>query len=160
MEWSVTGGQMSDLVTFNCFSFSSWPTYLFAKGYVPSTVRNMLKNVVMFLRHTENTFHKASKLREKDFRGLHYELKRIVADVQKKVVVHQQKVLRRKTGKCFQSLPVWYCLLSENQIVHPLYFLSKYMHVTLFFTDNQLLAADEKQFMMTARKRIPELFGK
>nr|XP_046238930.1 uncharacterized protein LOC124055955 [Scatophagus argus] len=98
-----------------------WPTYLSQKGYAPSTITNMLKNVVVFLKHTENAFHTASKLRDKDFRALQYELKRIVADIRKKVVVHQQKVLRHKT-------------------------------------DNQLLGAQEKQFMKTARKKIPALF--
>ncbi|XP_078019778.1 uncharacterized protein LOC144459464 [Epinephelus lanceolatus] len=74
-----------------------WPAHLFQKGYAPTTVKNMLTNVVMFLRHTENSFEKASKLKKKDFATLQYEIKRIMADVQKKMVVHRQKVLRHKT---------------------------------------------------------------
>ncbi|KAA8577826.1 hypothetical protein FQN60_018724 [Etheostoma spectabile] len=82
----------------------------------------MLNNVILFFKHVESSFLKQSKLKKKkkDFLTLHYELKRIVSDVQKKLVVHRQKVLRHKT-------------------------------------DNQLTASQEKNFMVIAKKKIPDL---
>ncbi|XP_049456923.1 uncharacterized protein LOC125903812, partial [Epinephelus fuscoguttatus] len=68
-----------------------------SEGLCTHDSQNMMTNVVMFLRHTESSFEKASKLKKKDFATLQYEIKRIMADVQKKMVVHRQKVLRHKT---------------------------------------------------------------
>ncbi|XP_042361649.1 uncharacterized protein LOC121957188 isoform X3 [Plectropomus leopardus] len=75
----------------------AWPTYLTHKGYAPTSIKNMLNNVTMFLKHIENSYQKASKIKQKDFTQLHYEIKRIASEVQRKVVVHGQKVLSRKT---------------------------------------------------------------
>lgn len=72
--------------------------YLLQKGYAPTSVRNMLANIVMFFKHIEASFQSDSKLKQRDFRKFFYEMKRIQADVQKKEVVHWQKVLLRKTG--------------------------------------------------------------
>ncbi|KAA8578271.1 hypothetical protein FQN60_010573 [Etheostoma spectabile] len=80
----------------------------------------MLNNVILFFKHVESSFLKQSKLKKKDFLTLHYELKRIVSDVQKNLVVHRQKVLRHKT-------------------------------------DNQLTASQEENFMVIAKRKIPDL---
>lgn len=88
----------------HCFTFlHRWPLYLANKGYAPTSVKNMLNNVWQFLKHVNTSFLRESKLRDKDFTKLFYELKRIQSEVTRKVVVHRQGVLRRKTGKYLHS---------------------------------------------------------
>ncbi|XP_038550420.1 uncharacterized protein LOC119891063, partial [Micropterus salmoides] len=74
-----------------------WPTYLVQKGYAPSSMKNMLTNVIMFFKHIENSFLTQSKLKQNEINKILYELKRIQAEIQRTLVVHRQKVLRRKT---------------------------------------------------------------
>ena len=69
------------------------------KGYLPSTMKNMITNVIMFFKHIEISFLGPSKLKQNEIQKIVYELKRIQAEVQKTLVVHRQKVLRKKSGK-------------------------------------------------------------
>lgn len=63
-----------------------------------------MTNVIMFFTHIENSFLDKSKLKQKECKKILYELKRIQAEDQRTLVVHQQKGLRRKTGKFYQGL--------------------------------------------------------
>lgn len=93
-----TRGEISLLVpTFFC----SWPLYLAEKGYLPTTVRNMMTNVTLFIRHMKCSFQAVSKVRSPDFNKLLYELKMLQMNVHKHVVVHRQKVMKKKTGNSF-----------------------------------------------------------
>ncbi|XP_041667506.1 uncharacterized protein LOC121525531 isoform X2 [Cheilinus undulatus] len=74
-----------------------WPAYLTKKGYSPTTVKNMLHNVASFFNHVENCFMSQSRLKHKDLVAMRYELKSLQSDVQRQVVVHRQKVLKKKS---------------------------------------------------------------
>lgn len=95
-------------------SFHSLPTYLDKKGYAPTTIKNMLNSVTLFVKHIKNSFLSVSKIRSKDINKLVYEIKRLTSDVQRKVLVHRQKVLRKKTGKQCPCLSVWQYILSKK----------------------------------------------
>ncbi|KAM3619424.1 uncharacterized protein V6R79_007896 [Siganus canaliculatus] len=75
--------------------------YLAQKGYAPTTVKNMMNNVILFIKHVECNFRSASKLKVADFQKLQYEMKTLQSELHKHVVVHRQKVLKKKT----QALP-------------------------------------------------------
>ncbi|KAM3619972.1 uncharacterized protein V6R79_016567 [Siganus canaliculatus] len=79
----------------------TWPLYLAQKGYAPTTVKNMMNNVILFIKHVECNFRSASKLKVADFQKLQYEMKTLQSELHKHVVVHRQKVLKKKT----QALP-------------------------------------------------------
>ncbi|MEQ2257733.1 hypothetical protein ILYODFUR_037805, partial [Ilyodon furcidens] len=74
-----------------------FPHYMTNKGYAPTTIKNMLCSVVLFLKHVESSFQKESKLSQKQLSKILYEIKRLQSDVVKKVTVHRQKVLHKKT---------------------------------------------------------------
>lgn len=85
-------------------SSRSYPAYLKSKGYVPTTIKNMVINVVSFYKHVEHAFLKLSKLKTEDFGRVLYELKRLQAEIRRDVVVRQQRVKQKKTGElclCF-----------------------------------------------------------
>lgn len=85
----------------DCFTFfDRWPTYLTTKGYAATTIKNMLLSVFGFVKHVGNSFMKESRLKARCIEKLQYELKRVMAEVTKKVVIHRQHVLRQKSGKC------------------------------------------------------------
>lgn len=67
----------------------------------------MLNSVTLFVKHIQNSFLSISKIRSKDAEKLVYELKRLTSDIQRNVLVHRQKVLRKKTGKHCSCLSVW-----------------------------------------------------
>ncbi|GLD45488.1 uncharacterized protein AKAME5_000000100, partial [Lates japonicus] len=73
-----------------------WPLYLANKGYAPTSIECMLRNVKEFLKRVENSFRKDGKLNENDFSKLAHELKRLQAEVAKEVTVHWRGVLCRK----------------------------------------------------------------
>ncbi|KAI3357061.1 hypothetical protein L3Q82_015444, partial [Scortum barcoo] len=75
-----------------------WPLYLAQKGYVPTTVRNMMTNTILFIKHMQCSFQAVSKLRVSDFNKLLYELKMLQSNVHKHVVVHWQKVKKKKSA--------------------------------------------------------------
>ncbi|KAM3585381.1 uncharacterized protein V6R79_016410 [Siganus canaliculatus] len=79
----------------------TWPLYLAQKGYAPTTVKNMMNNVILFIKHVECNFRSASKLKVADFQKLQYEMMTLQSELHKHVVVHRQKVLKKKT----QALP-------------------------------------------------------
>ncbi|KAM3619670.1 uncharacterized protein V6R79_011633 [Siganus canaliculatus] len=75
----------------------TWPLYLAQKGYAPTTVKNMMNNVILFIKHVECNFRSASKLKVADFQKLQYVMKTLQSELHKHVVVHRQKVLKKKT---------------------------------------------------------------
>lgn len=73
----------------------------------------MIDNVVLFLKHLETKFLSETKLKHDDYQALKYELRRLVSDVHRGVAVHQQKVLRKKTGmEIFQIYLFIYVIFS------------------------------------------------
>ena len=62
-------------------------------------MKNMMTNVIMFLKHIEISFLGQCKHKQNELQKILYELKRIQAEVKKTLVVHRQKVLRHKSGK-------------------------------------------------------------
>ncbi|XP_060936784.1 uncharacterized protein LOC133013759 [Limanda limanda] len=80
-----------------------WPLYLTEKGYLPTTVRNMMTNVTLFIRHMKCSFQAVSKVRSSDFDKLLYELKMLQMNVHKHVVVHRQKVMKKKTVQLLEA---------------------------------------------------------
>lgn len=116
--------------------------YLQKKGYVATTVRNMLNNAVGFIRHIQCSFASESKLRSADFPKLLYEFKLLMANVHKSVVVHRQKVTKKKTG----NVLFLYCVIVVFIFCHlkswdfePL----KSVACDTVFTDEQLEARNE-----------------
>ncbi|KAE8277833.1 hypothetical protein D5F01_LYC24132 [Larimichthys crocea] len=75
----------------------TYPVYLAQKGYVPTTVRNMLTNITQFIKHVKCSFQTASKVKSTDLDKIIYELKTLQGNVHKHVVVHRQKVVKKKT---------------------------------------------------------------
>ncbi|KAI3356667.1 hypothetical protein L3Q82_003302 [Scortum barcoo] len=76
-----------------------WPLYLAQKGYVPTTVRNMMTNTILFIKHMQCSFQAVGKLRVSDFNKLLYELKMLQSNVHKHVVIHRQKVKKKKSDQ-------------------------------------------------------------
>lgn len=70
-----------------------------SKGYMPTTIRNMIINVVNFYKQVEHAFLKPSKLKSEDITPVLYALKRLLAEIHKDVVVSHQKVKHRKTSE-------------------------------------------------------------
>lgn len=52
----------------------------------------MMNNVKQFIKHVQCSFAAESKLLPADFPKILYELKQLLANVHKKVVIHRQKV--------------------------------------------------------------------
>ncbi|CAL9694046.1 unnamed protein product [Knipowitschia caucasica] len=77
-----------------------YPTYLGQKGYKSTTMKNMITNVIMFLRHVSKRFPRQTRLRPAEASNIEYELQRI----QREVLVHRQKVLKKQSGKAFPVL--------------------------------------------------------
>ncbi|TKS64996.1 hypothetical protein D9C73_027526 [Collichthys lucidus] len=75
----------------------TYPVYLAQKGYVPTTVRNMLTNITLFIKHVKCSFQAASKVKSTDLDKIIYEIKTLQGNVHKHVVVHRQKVVKKKT---------------------------------------------------------------
>ncbi|KAK5605275.1 hypothetical protein CRENBAI_017077 [Crenichthys baileyi] len=67
----------------------SFPQYMANKGYAPTTIKNMLCSVVLFLKHVELSFQKDSKLSQKQLSKILYEIKRLQSHVMKKVDEHK-----------------------------------------------------------------------
>lgn len=74
-----TRGELSSLVpvTFFC----RWPLYLTQKGYVPTTVRNMMTNVMLFIKHRQCSFPIVAKLGQTGFQKVIYELEQLQSNV-------------------------------------------------------------------------------
>uniref|UniRef100_A0AAV2JPX7 Uncharacterized protein n=1 Tax=Knipowitschia caucasica TaxID=637954 RepID=A0AAV2JPX7_KNICA len=75
-----------------------YPTYLAQKGYKSTTIKNMMTNVIMFLRHVGKRFPRKTCLRPAEAKNIEYELQRIQRDIQREVLVHRQKILRKKSA--------------------------------------------------------------
>uniref|UniRef100_A0AAV2M9Q2 Uncharacterized protein n=1 Tax=Knipowitschia caucasica TaxID=637954 RepID=A0AAV2M9Q2_KNICA len=75
-----------------------YPTYLVTKGYKSTTIKNMITNVIMFLRHVSKRFPRQTRLRPAEASNLEYELQRIQRDIAREVLVHKQKVLKKKSA--------------------------------------------------------------
>uniref|UniRef100_A0AAV2LDJ9 Uncharacterized protein n=1 Tax=Knipowitschia caucasica TaxID=637954 RepID=A0AAV2LDJ9_KNICA len=75
-----------------------YPTYLVTKGYKSTTIKNMITNVIMFLRHVSKRFPRQTRLRPAEASNIEYELQRIQRDIAREVLVHRQKVLKKKSG--------------------------------------------------------------
>uniref|UniRef100_A0AAV2JRN4 Uncharacterized protein n=1 Tax=Knipowitschia caucasica TaxID=637954 RepID=A0AAV2JRN4_KNICA len=75
-----------------------YPTYLVNKGYKSTTIKNMITNVIMFLRHVSKRFPRQTRLRPAEASNIEYELQRIQRDIQREVLVHRQKVLKKKSA--------------------------------------------------------------
>uniref|UniRef100_A0AAV2MG99 Uncharacterized protein n=1 Tax=Knipowitschia caucasica TaxID=637954 RepID=A0AAV2MG99_KNICA len=54
-----------------------YPTYLVNKGYKSTTIKNMITNVIMFLRHVSKRFPRQTRLRPAEASNIEYELQRI-----------------------------------------------------------------------------------
>uniref|UniRef100_A0AAV2JUB8 Uncharacterized protein n=1 Tax=Knipowitschia caucasica TaxID=637954 RepID=A0AAV2JUB8_KNICA len=75
-----------------------YPTYLVQKGYKSTTIKNMMTNIIMFLRHVGKRFPRKTGLRPAEAQNIEYELQRIQRDIQREVLVHRQKILRKKSA--------------------------------------------------------------
>lgn len=74
-----------------------FPAHLSEQGYVPSTIKNVLHHLTAFLRHLSSNAELRGSLDDDDIRCMEYELKRLKSDVQRRLLVHRQKVLQAKT---------------------------------------------------------------
>uniref|UniRef100_A0AAV2JPQ8 C2H2-type domain-containing protein n=1 Tax=Knipowitschia caucasica TaxID=637954 RepID=A0AAV2JPQ8_KNICA len=75
-----------------------YPTYLAQKGYKSTTIKNMMTNIIMFLRDVGKRFPRKTRLRPAEAKNIEYELQRIQRDIQREVLVHRQKVLKKKSA--------------------------------------------------------------
>ncbi|XP_071319573.1 uncharacterized protein [Trachinotus anak] len=80
-----------------------YPSYLKNKGYMPTTIRNMMINIVSLYNHVKNVFLEESRLKVEDIDRVLYELTRLQAEVRRDVVVRQQRVKRLKTNNQLDS---------------------------------------------------------
>lgn len=117
----------------------------------------MMNNVVGFIRHVQSSFTRESKLRSSDFPKLLYELKQLMAGVHETVVIHRQKVTKKKTSNVLYL----YCVVFtschvKSCDVEPLTWVA----CDTVFTDEQLEASNEVKFLQSAKQKIPQLLGK
>ncbi|KAI3363993.1 hypothetical protein L3Q82_001604 [Scortum barcoo] len=82
-----------------------YPTFLKEKGYMPTTIKNMMINVTQLYKHIDHSFQQCSRLTGADINRVVYEVKRLKAEVYRDVVVHHQKVRRRKSRNQLDSGP-------------------------------------------------------
>ncbi|KAM8749867.1 uncharacterized protein AB9X84_014519 [Acanthopagrus schlegelii] len=80
-----------------------FPNYLKNKGYMPTTIRNMMLNVVSLYNHVKNVFLEESRLKVEDIDRVLYELTRLQAEIRRDVVIQQQRVKRQKTNNQLDS---------------------------------------------------------
>uniref|UniRef100_A0AAV2M2N2 Uncharacterized protein n=1 Tax=Knipowitschia caucasica TaxID=637954 RepID=A0AAV2M2N2_KNICA len=73
--------------------------YLAQKGYKSTTIKNMITNIIMFLRHVGKRFPRKTRLRPAEATNIEYELQRIQRDIQREVLVHRQKVLKKSADQ-------------------------------------------------------------
>lgn len=101
-----------------------------------------------------------SKVKSTKFDKILYELKTLMGNVHRHVVVHRQKVVIKKTGfavflHCVIVVYI-FCRL-KNWDLEP----QKWVFIcNTFFTDLLLDANKEVTFMKAAKKIIPEFLGK
>lgn len=81
----------------------NFPNYLKKKGYMPTTIRNMLLNVVSLYNHVKTVFLEESRLKVEDIDRVLYELTRLQAENRRDVVIQQQRVKRQKTNNQLES---------------------------------------------------------
>lgn len=65
---------------------------------MPTTIRNMMLNVVSLYNHVKNVFLEESRLKVEDIDRVLYELTRLQAEIRRDVVIQQQRVKRQKTS--------------------------------------------------------------
>lgn len=65
---------------------------------MPTTIRNMMINVVSLYNHVRNVFLEESRLKVEDIERVLYELTRLQAEIRRDVVIRQQRVKRQKTS--------------------------------------------------------------
>lgn len=82
----------------SCALIHRFPNYLKNKGYMPTTIRNMMLNVVSLYKHVRNVFLEESRLKVEDIDRVLYELTRLQAENRRDVVIQQQRVKRQKTS--------------------------------------------------------------
>lgn len=82
----------------SCALIHRFPNYLNNKGYMPTTIRNMMLNVVSLYNHVKNVFLEESRLKVEDIDRVLYELTRLQAEIRRDVVIQQQRVKRQKTS--------------------------------------------------------------
>lgn len=82
----------------SCALIHRFPNYLKNKGYMPTTIRNMMLNVVSLYKHVKNVFLEESRLKVEDIDRVLYELTKLQAENRRDVVIQQQRVKRQKTS--------------------------------------------------------------
>lgn len=65
---------------------------------MPTTIRNMMLNVVSLYNHVKNVFLEESRLKVEDIDRVLYELTRLQVEIRRDVVIQQQRVKRQKTS--------------------------------------------------------------
>lgn len=98
-----------------------------------------MTNITMFIRHVKCSFLVVSKVKSTEFDKILYELKMLQANVHKHVVVHRQKVVKKKTGNVFFLycvIFVYICCHLENRDLEPQKWV---VYVTLFSQINCLM---------------------
>ncbi|XP_077385464.1 uncharacterized protein LOC144023655 [Festucalex cinctus] len=99
MAAGLTAAQVGNLkFMMNVEKLRSYPKYLCEKGFAPTTIKNMLLNCRGFLQHVQAKFQQRSKLRRTDFDNCYYELKSMLAEVQRGLAAYRQRVLARKSS--------------------------------------------------------------
>lgn len=61
----------------------------------------MMTNITMFIKHVKYSSQGVTKVTSTEFDRILYEVKMLQANVHKHVVVHRQKVTKKKTGNIF-----------------------------------------------------------
>lgn len=118
-----------------------------------------MTNITLFIKHVQCSFQAVSKVKSTELDKIVYELKMLQKNVHKHVVVHRQKVVKKKTGNDF----FLYCVIGvyifchlKNRDSEP----QKWVLCDTFFTDKLLDAKKERTFMKVAKTKIPELLRK
>lgn len=76
--------------------FHRYPQYLAKKGYAPTTIKNMLCNVVLFVQHIDASYRSASNLSQEKLSEILEELNSAQADLLKTVRVHRDNIPHRE----------------------------------------------------------------
>lgn len=71
--------------------------------WAPTTTKHYLMDARTFMRHVEVTFAGKSRLTRKQFLQIQYELSALLKRVTRRVNVHRQGVMRKKSSECLST---------------------------------------------------------
>ncbi|XP_024122531.2 uncharacterized protein LOC112143027 [Oryzias melastigma] len=136
----AAAGPTNDLTFLsNIKRLRHFPTYLRARGYAVTSVRNMLISISVFLNHVQNSFMLQSRLSTSDIGRAHYELKKLRSDINRDIMARQQQFKRVKTSTLPQASDEVHFLDTAKKCIPQLFDSLISEDTTTVVTDHNLL---------------------